>query len=271
MSMIQHYHTRFHIAYRTSGKHHFYNLIFVILGIILLVFLALQVIFPTKEVNFFGVSYGNVLLAGFASLSRLAVAYAMSLVVAIPLVLFTLKVPRLEKYLLPIYDILQSVPVLAFFPIIVLLFIKFNFFEGAAIFVLVIAMLWNMVFSMIAGFKTIPADIQSAAAVFQAKGFKKIWMVTLPSIFPFIVTGSLLAWAQGWTILIVAEVLHNFIPNSLASTDLFGLGSLLANSISQNNNSEFIASLIVMIVAISLLNFFVWQKLLHLSERYKFD
>jgi NitT/TauT family transport system permease protein len=199
------------------------------------------------------------------------VAYCFSLVISIPLALIITSTPRIEKFLLPFFDILQSVPVLAFFPVIVLAFIKFNFFEGAAIFVLFMAMLWNLVFSMIGGLKIIPSDIISAATVFKARGLKRLWYITLPAIFPYIITGSLLAWAQGWNILIVAEVLHNYIPNSSPSQDLYGLGSLLVNASYQSNNVAFLASLVIMIIIIGILNFFVWQKLLHLAERYKFD
>jgi NitT/TauT family transport system permease protein len=133
------------------------------------------------------------------------------------------------------------------------------------------AMVWNMVFSMIGGLKTIPQDINDAAKVFGAKGFKKLIDVTLPSIFPSIITGSFLAWGQGWNISIVAEALHAFIPNGTKTDDLFGLGSLLVNSFSQSKNAVFFASLAAMVVVITLFNFFIWQKLLHLSERYKFD
>jgi NitT/TauT family transport system permease protein len=173
--------------------------------------------------------------------------------------------------MLPITDIFQSIPILAFFPIIVVAFIKFQATEGAVIFILFMAMLWNLVFSMIGGLKTIPEDILSAAKIFGLKGLKKMWFITIPSIFPFIITGSLLAWAQGWSILIVAESLHNYIPNGKASEDPLGLGSLLVNSFYQGQNAVFIVSLVIMIFLITLINFFVWQKLLHLAERYKFD
>jgi NitT/TauT family transport system permease protein len=144
-------------------------------------------------------------------------------------------------------------------------------YEGTAVFILFMAMLWNLVFSMIGGLKTIPIDIKEAAQVFRATGFNKLRYVTLPAIFPFIVTGSLLAWGSSWTIIIVAEVLHTYIPNSSASNDLFGLGSLLVNAAYQGNNIIFLVALAAMIATISLMNFFIWQKLLHVAERYKFD
>jgi len=56
--------------------------------------------------------------------------------------------------------------------------------------------------------------------IFDIKGFAKLRYVTIPAIFPYIITGSLLAWAQGWSLLIVAEALHSYIPNGMVGTIL---------------------------------------------------
>lgn len=272
MNNIRHYHHHYHFSYTTSFKRHFSSfgtLILIIIGCVLLLF---HFIAPSRPLlNLDQLSIIDLGIASIATLSRLIIAYVFALVLSIPLSLLITKSANLEKILLPFFDILQSIPVLAFFPIIVLLFLKISFFEGAAIFILFLAMLWNLVFSMIGGLKTIPADISAAALVFGAKGLTKLWYITLPAILPYIITGSLLAWAQGWNILIVAEVLHNYIPGGTPADDLFGLGSLLVTSTQEGKNSVFLFALIVMILLIGLLNFFVWQKLLHLAERYKFD
>ncbi|MBI4039898.1 ABC transporter permease subunit, partial [Candidatus Daviesbacteria bacterium] len=242
----------------------------VILIVALLV--VFRFIYPAQPlINLDQLSFLDMVAAGIASVYRLIIAYILSLVFSVPLALLIVATPKLEKVLLPFFDIVQSIPVLAFFPVIVLLFIKVNFFEGAAIFVLFMAMLWNLVFSMIGGLKTIPQDINSAAVVFGATGLKRLWFITLPAILPYIITGSLLAWAQGWNVLIVAEVLHNYIPGGTTAQDLSGLGSLLVDAGYQGKNSVFLVALLVMILLIGLLNFFVWQRLLHLAERYKFD
>jgi NitT/TauT family transport system permease protein len=125
-------------------------------------------------------------------------------------------------------------------------------------------MLWNIVFPVIGGLQTIPDDIKSAALVFNVRGWRKFWYITLPAIFPFLVTGSLLAWAQGWTIVIVAEVLHTYIPHGTPSQDLLGLGSLLVDSSAQGKNGVLLAALTAMILLVTLLNLAVWQPLLHL-------
>jgi NitT/TauT family transport system permease protein len=210
-------------------------------------------------------------LALLATFARLFAAYLCALVLSIPLALLVEWNGLAERILLPTFDIAQSVPVLAFFPIIILLFIHVGFLEGAAIFIIFMSMLWNIVFSLVGGLKVIPSDIKAAAQVFDIKGFNYIKRVILPGIVPYLVTGSLLAWAQGWNIIIVAEVLHTYIPGGTAGQDLFGIGNVLVKAAASGQNGTFAIAILVMVAAIALINFFVWQKLLHYAERYKFE
>lgn len=272
MATVKHYHHHYHFSYNTSLRRHFTAVLVVLLILFFLLFFVFRFLTPARPlINLDQLSLLNLLTATVATFYRLSLAYLLALVLAVPLALLITSTPKLEKILLPFFDVLQSIPVLAFFPVVVLVFIKADFFDGAAIFILFLSMLWNLVFSMIGGLKTIPADIGSAAIVFKATGLKKLTGITLPAILPYIITGSLLAWAQGWNVIIVAEVLHNYIPDSNSSADLLGLGSLLVNASLLGKNSVFLVSLLIIIILITLLNFFVWQKLLHYVERYKFD
>lgn len=269
--IVKHYHHHYRLVYYTSLKRHLYStsIILFLLGLILI--FAFRTIFPSSPTNLDQFSPLNLLTASFGTIFRLTFSYILALFFSVPLALWVTSSPKLEKILLPVFDIIQSVPILAFFPIIVLVFVKANFFDGAAIFILFMAMLWNMVFSMVGGLKTIPADIEFAAKAFGATGVKKLLHVTLPAITPYIITGSFLAWAQGWNIMIVAEVIHTYIPGGNSSNDLLGLGSLLVNSVSSGQTIVFLSTLVMMIILIGALNFFVWQKLLGLTQRYKFD
>jgi NitT/TauT family transport system permease protein len=242
--------------------------------IILAIVISLMVVHFARPNNTFDinrVSMRQVFAAAFNTFSRMLLAYIFSLVTAVPLALLIARTPRMQRVLLPIADVLQSVPVLAFFPIIVVFFTAYNDFELAAVFVIFIQMIWNIVFPVIGGLQTIPDDIKSAAIVFNVRGWKRLWYITLPAIFPFVVTGSLLAWAQGWTVVIVAEVLHTYIPHGNPSQDLLGLGSLLVDSNAQGRTATFIAALATMIVLVTIINIAVWQPLLRLSQRFRFD
>lgn len=271
MDKVRHYHNQFRFSYPTSFKRHFSSIGVVLTVLVVIFVFSFSFLAPNKPIGLEQVSLVDLLTATAATFTRLLVAYLVALVIAVPLALLATASSKFERVFLPIFDILQSIPVLAFFPVIVLVFIRFGFFEGSAIFVLFVAMLWNLVFSMVGGLKTIPADVEAAATIFGANGFRRLQYITLPAIFPYILTGSLLAWAQGWSIIIVAEALHNYIPGGSSNLDLFGLGSLLVNASYHSQGSVFLSGLVMMIIVITLLNFFVWQKLLHTAEKFKFD
>ncbi len=236
--------------------------------VILFIILRFYSVFPFVPANVSLETIGGALLATFL---RLFVAYALALAVSVPLALLVTRSPLMERLLLPVFDIAQSIPVLAFFPLIIIFFMHFGFTNGAAVFIIFLSMLWNIVFSLVGGLNVIPSDIKAAAQVFGIRGIGFVRKILLPAVVPYIVTGSLLAWAQGWNIVIVAEVLHTYIPGGSASNDLFGIGSTLVNATAKGENGVFIVAILAMVLLIALLNFFVWQKLLHYAERYKFE
>lgn len=276
MRKNDHYHNHsikhhFSVSYPISLLPRLYSTVLIPLGILGIIFALVWTLGEKPILNLNEVSVGIIGSAIVFTFIRLLIAYVLALMVSIPLAFLAHKSVIMERVLLPLFDIVQSIPVLAFFPILILFFIKFNFLDGAAIFIIFLSMLWNMVFSLVGGLKVIPSDINSAAKVFGLKGIKYFSQVALPAVVPYLVTGSLLAWAQGWNIIIVAEVLHTYIPGGMASQDLFGIGSLLVQSISSGQTIAFLYSLLGMIVVIAVLNFLVWQRLLHYAERFRFE
>jgi len=257
--------------YEAPLSHHLVSIAATIGFAIGLTALLVHFVHPNNAFDINRISFREIMFGTLDTFYRMALAFILSLVVSIPLALFIASTPRRQRILLPIADILQSVPVLAFFPVLAAFFVANNAFELAAVFVIFLSMVWNVVFPVIGGLQTIPDDIKSAALIFNVRGLRKLWYITFPALFPFIVTGSLLAWAQGWTIVIVAEVLHTYIPNGNTSQDLLGLGSLLVDSNAQGLNGVFLAALTAMILLVTLLNLAIWQPLLHLSQRFRFD
>lgn len=245
----------------------------IVLGPLFVVALmyAIFALYPQFAPSGQAVSLNTIAIAALYTSARLLVAYVLAVLVAVPLAILTTSNALAEKILLPVFDILESVPILALFPVIILLFIQFNFLNGAAVFILFLAMLWNIVFTLVGGLKIIPKDIIAAARVFGLSSFSLIRRVTLPAIVPQLVTGSILAIAQGWNLIIVAEVLHTYIPGGTSAQDLFGVGSILVDAAAHAQSSVFLTAVFVMIVIIALLNFFVWQRLLHFAQRFRFD
>jgi NitT/TauT family transport system permease protein len=259
------------VIYQTSLPHHLLSIAAVLAAVVVGALLVLHFVNPRNAFDITRISLDDVLLAAVNTLVRMLAAYIVALVVAVPLALLIGRTKWTQRILLPLADVLQSVPVLAFFPVAVAFFTAYGNFELAAVFVIFIQMIWNIVFPVIGGLQTIPDDVRSAAIVFNVRGLRRFWYITLPAIFPFVITGSLLAWAQGWTIVIVAEVLHTYIPHGTMSQDLLGLGSLLVDSNAQGQTSVFVAALAAMILLVALINLVVWQPLLRFAQRFRFD
>ncbi|MDQ5957173.1 MAG: NitT/TauT family transport system permease protein [Patescibacteria group bacterium] len=254
------------------------NTIFITLLFVPVVLIISLIYIYYKDNDFFDIkSFINsinfliLLKASFLTFSRIIIAYVLSLITALALALIVTSNKTVERFLLPVFDVIESVPILAFFPLIIGTFLYVNFLEGAAIFIIYITMVWTLVFTMVGGIKLIPKDIKYAAQIYKIKSFDYVRHVLIPAITPEIVTGSILSFATAWDIIMVAEVLHVYIPNSDKSIDLLGLGSILVNSSNEGNHYMFLASTICMIFIITVVNIFVWQKLLNYSEKFRFD
>ncbi|MEI8337639.1 MAG: ABC transporter permease subunit [bacterium] len=268
---VKNYHRRSLLSYPATSIQKFYTFVLSPLVIILIMYFVFKFtpglhLYGTK-----GFSFSDLIAASLSTFGRLITAYILAVIIAFPLALLAVYNRFFEAILLPVFDILESIPVLALFPIVILLFVRFGMLNGAAIFILFLSMLWNLVFTLVGGLKIIPKDLTYAAKVFGITKFSYFKKVILPGVFPELVTGSILAFAQGWNLTIVAEALHTYIPGGLESDDLFGIGSFLVHASSSGNGIFFISSVLVMVVLIAIMNLLVWQRLLRLSERFRFE
>lgn len=272
MSSTHKHHQKNAVVYPVSFSQRIYSML-VMPTVVLLVTVCIFLVFGKSTIGSFTglISLHTLMFSVGATLGRLLIAFLMALVVAVPLALLATSSSRAERIFLPLFDIIESVPILAFFPVLIVIFARLNFLNGAAVLILFLGMLWDIVFTVVGGLKVIPQDIKSAAKVFGVQGWRNFFTVTLPSIVPHLVTGSILAVAQGWNVIIVAEVLHVYIPGGTPDQDLFGIGSILVQAASGGQNNIFIAAVVIMIFTIAAINFFVWQKLLHYAERFRFE
>jgi NitT/TauT family transport system permease protein len=269
---VARHHRHMSISYPVSLHQRLYSfflapLIVLIGSVILFRFLGV----PSAAGSSSLFSYPYLFGALGATFARLLVAYGLALLLSLPLAILVTHNALAEKIFLPVFDIMQSLPALAFFPIIIVFFIHWGFNDAAAVCILFLSMLWNIVFSLVGGLHVIPEDIKDAGRIFGLRGWRYVQKILLPASLPYLVTGSLLAFAQGWNIVIVAEVLHTYLPGSTTAADLFGIGSILVHTAAAGQNENFIRAILVLTTAIALLNFFVWQKLLHYAERFKFE
>ncbi len=261
--------TKYHLR-----KHSFSSRVFFyILSFLIIAFLAIYLESGFKSVSFSSiflifktVSFGEVSVYALYTFLRLCLAYFISLFLALFVVFVVTRNKRIENFLVPIFDILQSVPVLAFFPLIIVVFARLHLPELAAQLVLIIAMFWSVLFGALGGLHLIPEEIFDAAKIYNAKGIRLFFKVIIPAIFPNIVTGSILSFGEGWNVIIISE----YINYGNIQISLPGLGNLLSVS-AGHNSSLFLASLLILVALILIIDRMVWHRLTIYSERFKFE
>lgn len=206
----------------------------------------------------------------FYSFLRLLAAYILSLLWTLPVAIWMGHNEKAYNVLMPVFEVLASVPATALFPILVFLLVGFaGGMELAAVLLVLTGMQWYLLFNIVAGVKSIPKDMKEAAMVFGLKGFKYLRRVVFPALIPSLVTGSITAWGGGWNALIVSE----YVVYAGQTYMAFGIGSLLDKAIYTTGNFQVIwSSLMAMVVVIVALNRFFWRKLYEwAAARFSFE
>jgi NitT/TauT family transport system permease protein len=207
-----------------------------------------------------------------ASVVRMAAAYALSMVFSLVYGRLTVSGPWAERLLLPLLDVLQSIPILSFMPGVVLalvaLFPRSNTgLELAAIILIFTSQAWNLAFSFYQSLRTIPSDLQEAAIVARLNGWLRFTKLELPFATIGLVWNSMMSWAGGWFFLMAAEQF------TLGDKDfrLPGLGSYLKAAADAGDVSALLLGLGTLIAIIVLLDQLVWRPLVAWSEKFRFE
>ncbi|MFI5415373.1 MAG: ABC transporter permease subunit, partial [Candidatus Lutacidiplasmatales archaeon] len=177
-----------------------------------------------------------------------------------------------ERVMIPILDILQSVPILGFFPIALGIFVTLtpNSWIGpnlASIFLIFTSMSWNMVFGVYESLKSFPADLKESADAFGIHGLQRLRQVVIPATVNRLVYNSVLSWTGGWYFLVLAE---EFSTGSSGVT-LPGIGSYLVSAAQPFRGNSFLAGLILLVALITLMDLFLWRPLGRRAEKYRYD
>src|SRR6185295_17832706 len=137
------------------------------------------------------------------SLARLGVAYLLAVGLALVTGHLAARSPLARRLILPTLDVLQSVPILGFFPLAVGFFIgvfhgsAFGV-EAAAVFLIFTSMFWNLAFGVYESLITLPEELSLAAAQYGVRGELRWRRLVLPAVMPSVIYNSILSWANGW-------------------------------------------------------------------------
>jgi NitT/TauT family transport system permease protein len=209
--------------------------------------------------------------AGY-SLLRITIAYGLSLVFTLVYGYVAAYNPRAERFLIPLLDVLQSIPVLSFLPGVMLAMVAL--FPGrqlgvelGAILLIFTGQVWNMAFSFYASLKSIPKDMREAATIYRFSWWQRFTQMELPFSAIGLVWNSMMSVAGGWFALMVCEM---FV---LGSRDfrLPGLGSYLQTAASAGDTSSILWGIATMVAVIVLLDQFIWRPVIAWAEKFKVE
>jgi NitT/TauT family transport system permease protein len=203
---------------------------------------------------------------------RMFVAFAAALLFTLVYGYVAAKSIRARKVMLPLLDILQSVPVLGFLSITVTGFLAL--FPGsllgvecASIFAIFTAQAWNMTFGFYHSLITIPAELQEAATVFRMNRWQRFTRVELPSSAIGLMWNSMMSFGGGWFFVAQSEAISVLNKN----IKLPGLGSYMAAAVEAGDTRAAVYAILAMIVTILVVDQFVWRPLVAWAEKFKLE
>ena len=215
-------------------------------------------------------SLGSLPYAVFLSLSRIALAYLVCLVTSLGVGYWAAHSKTAEKIIIPLIDIGQSVPVLAFLPGLVLVFVSLFpesrvGLEITAVLTLYTGMAWNLMFGFYGSLKAIPREYLDTIKAYGYGRLGILLRLELPYSMNVIVWNSMLSVAGGWFFLTVCESYNT----GNQSFRLVGLGSFMTLAADRADTVALLAGGATMLLILVLTDFVLWNPLLRWAERFQ--
>jgi NitT/TauT family transport system permease protein len=206
------------------------------------------------------------------SLLRMFIALALSVLFTFIYATASARLRRTEKILIPLLDILQSVPILGFLSITITGFIAL--FPGsqlglecASIFAIFTSQAWNMTFAFYYSLKAQPRDLDEAARLLRLSRWQRFWRMDLPGGMIPLVWNGMMSFGGGWFFLTASEALsvngHDFA--------LPGIGAYVATASDQGELGRVLLAVAVMVVMVISVNALFWRPLTAWAERFRVE
>ena len=211
-------------------------------------------------------------LYAFYSVLRISVAYFLSLFFTLVYGYIAAYHARAERLMVPLLDILQSIPVLSFLPGVMLAMVglfptRQLGVELGAILLIFTGQVWNMAFSFYSSLKSIPEEMREAARLYRFSWWQRFTQMELPYSVIGLVWNSMMSVAGGWFFLMACEM---FV---LGKRDfrLPGLGSYLQTAASEGDTRAILWGLVTMVAIIVLTDQLVWRPVIAWAQKFKFE
>ena len=179
---------------------------------------------------------------------------------------------RAEKVLIPLLDILQSVPILGFLSITVTGFIalfpgSLLGLEAASIFAIFTSQAWNMTFSFYHSLKTVPRELDEAVTLYHLSGWERFTKLEIPSAMIGLVWNAMMSFGGGWFFVAASEAIS--VLNQKYT--LPGIGSYVASAIAAQDLSALGWAFLAIAVVIVLVDQLFWRPLIAWSDKFRLE
>jgi NitT/TauT family transport system permease protein len=203
---------------------------------------------------------------------RMVAALVASLLFTFTYATVAAKSRRAEMVLIPLLDVLQSVPVLGYLSFTVVFFV--SLFPGsvlgpelAAIFAIFTAQAWNMAFSFFQALRTVPHDLDEASRSFRFSGWQRFWRLEVPFAMPGLIWNTMMSMSGGWFFVVASEAIS--VGNLQIA--LPGIGSYVARAIQERDLYAVWCAIIAMTVTILIYDQLLFRPLVAWADKFRYE
>ncbi|HWZ41729.1 MAG TPA: ABC transporter permease subunit [Bradyrhizobium sp.] len=249
-------------------------LILVIGAMVLIVYGGEQTTLPLSSLDVAPVSLDPIHLPFYAlrTTMRMLLAIICSTIFTFVYAALAAKSRRAEMVLIPLLDILQSVPILGFLTFTVVFFM--NLFPGnvlgaelACVFAIFTSQAWNMTFSMYQSMRNVPKDLEEATQSFHLSGWQRFWRLDVPFAMPGLIWNAMMSMSGGWFFVVASEAIT--VGNTTVT--LPGVGSYVALAIEKQNLTAIGYALLTMLLVIIAYDQLLFRPIVAWADKFRFE
>jgi NitT/TauT family transport system permease protein len=229
---------------------------------------------PLPEPGLGGIDLSPAVLPEYALRTslRMLAAMALSLLFTFTYATWAAKSRRAEQLLIPLLDILQSVPILGFISVTVVFFMslapgRMLGAEMAAVFAIFTSQAWNMAFSFYQSLRTVPKELTEAARSFRLGAWARFWKLEAPFAMPALVWNMMMSMSGGWFFVVASEA----ISVGDTTVTLPGIGSYIALAITERDLGAILCAIAAMLVVILIYDQLLFRPLVAWADRFRFE
>jgi NitT/TauT family transport system permease protein len=203
---------------------------------------------------------------------RMLAALGLSLLFTLSYATLAAKSVRAGRLLIPLLDILQSVPILGFISLTVVFFMSLApgrvlGAELAAVFAIFTSQAWNMAFSFYQSLRTVPEELREVSAAFRLSPWRRFWQLEVPFAMPALVWNMMMSMSGGWFFVVASEAIT--VGNTTVM--LPGVGSYIARAIEQRNLTAIGWAIMTMLIVVLIYDQLLFRPLVAWADRFRVE